>query len=258
MLADTGACQQMAAILRAAKPHSVVFFGGAGVSTESGIPDFRGSGGLYQAGHTTDVPPETILHVRYFAKYPDRFYAYYRAHMLYPHARPHAAHYALSKLEAMGKLSAVITQNIDGLHQAAGSRHVFELHGSTLRNYCVDCGREYGLEAITATEEEVPHCSTCGGMIRPDVVLYGEPLDGQLWFAAEKAIRMADVMIVGGTSLTVMPAADMVTDFHGSHLIIINQTPTPYDHLAEMIIREPIGKVFCRVMDEMESNLTQK
>ena len=220
----------------------IVFFGGAGVSTESGIPDFRGAGGLYLGEEDDGVPPEEKLHIRYFLRNPEGFYRYYRRHMLYPEAQPNAAHLALAALERAGKLSTVITQNIDGLHQRAGSSNVIELHGSTLRNYCVRCGKKYGVDYILESTG-VPKCSECGGIVRPDVVLYGEGLDGSVFADAEEAIANADVLIVGGTSLTVNPAASLVDYYCGEHLIIINQTPTPYDCFAEMIIRDPIGTV---------------
>ncbi len=240
--------RQLIEILREAK--NMVFFGGAGVSTESGIPDFRSSDGLYGADEADGLSPEAILHHSFLMRHPARFYAYYRAHMLYPDATPNPAHYALAELEAEGKLSAIVTQNIDGLHQAAGSRVVLELHGSTLRNFCTRCGRRYGLEGVTDGSEAIPTC-TCGGMIRPDVVLYGESLNGGVWTAAEEAMAAADVLIVGGTSLTVQPAASLVNAFGGEHLVIINRTPTPYDPWAELVIRDPIGEVFERVMEEM-------
>ncbi len=228
---------------------NIVFFGGAGVSTESGIPDFRGKSGIYTTA-AADASPEEMLHYRYLARQPEKFMDYYKNNMIYPLAKPNPAHRFLAKLESEGKLSAVITQNIDGLHQKAGSRNVIELHGSTLRNYCMRCGAKYGIEKITDCVGK-PICDSCGGTVRPDVVLYGEALDAESWFEAEKAIRNADVLIVGGTSLTVHPAAGLVSEFCGAHFIIINQTPTPYDSYAELVIREPIGKVFAAVDDEI-------
>ncbi len=240
--------QQLTELIRHAK--QIVVFGGAGLSTESGIPDFRGSGGLYQKKEETDVAPEEMLHHDFLERHPERFYAYYRTHMIYPDAKPNAAHFAFAKLEAMGKLSAVITQNIDGLHQKAGSQNVIELHGSTLRNACKTCGKKYDLDRIM-NADGIPTCTVCGGIIRPDVVLYGEGLDMNEWMRAENAIRKADVLIVGGTSLTVYPAASLVELYRGDHLVIVNKTRTPYDSRAELLIREPIGEVFSEVMTSL-------
>lgn len=234
-----------------ANAEKVVFFGGAGVSTASGIPDFRSANGLYSNDdEESGLSPESILDVDYMARHPREFYAYYRSNMVYPYAEPNDAHYALAELEQMGKLSAVITQNIDGLHQKAGSENVYELHGSVSRNYCEICGEEYTLDDIMGTES-VPYCKKCGGMIRPDVVMYGEALPSEAWSNAEEAIYDADVLIVGGTSLTVQPAASLVSAFEGDHLIIINLSPTPYDGLAEMVIREPIDEVLRSIVDDL-------
>ena len=227
---------------------NIVFFGGAGVSTGSGIPDFRGSGGLYTEDDDADESPETILSGAYLHRYPEKFFAYYKTHMIYPDAEPNDAHYALAELERLGKLKAVITQNIDGLHQMAGSRNVIELHGSVMRNYCTRCGKKYPLSYI-ADSEGVPHCGLCGAVVRPDVVLYGEGLDGESFGKAEEAISVADVLIVGGTSLTVQPAASLIDLFEGEHLIIINRTPTLYDGYAEYVIREPIEDVLCELVE---------
>lgn len=233
-------CNELKNIAAAAE--NIVFFGGAGVSTASGIPDFRGSGGLYTDYESEDEPPETVLSGAYLCRYPERFFAYYKTHMLYPGAEPNDAHYALAELERCGKLRALITQNIDGLHREAGSRNVIELHGSVKRNYCTHCGREYPLSFILESDG-VPRCKRCGALVRPDVVLYGEGLDGGSYGAAEDAIAEADILIVGGTSLTVQPAASLVEVFCGEHMIIINRTPTPYDDYAEFVIREPIEQV---------------
>lgn len=219
-----------------------VFFGGAGVSTESGIPDFRSENGIYKALEKYGRSPETLLSHRFFELRPDVFYRYYRENLLVTEAEPNPAHIALAKLEAQGKLSAVITQNIDGLHQKAGSRHVLELHGSIWRNHCVNCGKKYGIDAIRETDG-VPRCD-CGGVIRPDVVLYEEQLPWDVFDEAENEVRRASLLIVGGTSLAVYPAAGLLQYFRGSHLVLINKSATPYDSLADLVIREPIGEVF--------------
>ena len=226
----------------------VVFFGGAGMSTESGIPDFRGTGGLYTQGGEDDISPETIISGEYLMRYPDAFYGYYKRKMLYPDARPNEGHYALAELERRGKLSCVITQNIDGLHQAAGSRRVLELHGSVNHNYCLHCGRTYPLSTILEAAR-APYCPVCGGLIRPDVVLFGEGLNTELFTEAEEASYEADVLIVGGTSLTVHPACTLVDCFEGEHLVIINRTPTPYDALASHVLRTPLGETLASLCD---------
>jgi NAD-dependent deacetylase len=219
---------------------NIVFFGGAGVSTESGIPDFRSVDGLYNQKY--DVPPETIVSHSYLERYPEKFYAFYKEKMLYPQARPNDCHIALAKLEKDGKLRAVVTQNVDGLHQEAGSREVYELHGSVHRNYCTSCGTKYGLEHILKSEG-VPRCS-CGGFVRPDVVLYEEGLDQQVIEKAVSAIRHADVLIVGGTSLRVYPAAGLINYYRGNKLVLINKSATSYDRYANLTISDSIGKVF--------------
>ncbi len=226
---------------------NIVFFGGAGVSTESGIPDFRGNNGLYTAKNGFEYTPEEMLHHDFFIRHTKMFYEYYKANMIYPEAAPNAAHRALAHLERERKLAAVITQNIDGLHQRAGSQNIIELHGSTLRNYCTRCGKPYGLEHVV-NSEEVPVCASCGGIVRPDVVLYGEMLPEASWRAAEMAIAKADTLIVGGTSLTVQPAASLVFRYRGENLVIINRDPTPYDEYAKLVLREPIGEVFGKIM----------
>ncbi len=219
---------------------SIVFFGGAGVSTESGIPDFRSVDGLYNQKY--DEPPETIISHSYFLRWPEKFYRFYREKMLYPQAEPNDCHKALAKLEAEGKLKAVVTQNIDGLHQKAGSQNVIELHGSVLRNYCMKCGKSYPVSYIMEAEG-VPKCS-CGGTVKPDVVLYEESLHDGDMDRAIRAIRNADLFIVGGTSLTVYPAAGLVDYYRGKRLVLINKSPTPYDRYADLAIAESIGKVF--------------
>ena len=232
--------EEVRAIIKDAQ--NVVFFGGAGISTDSGIPDFRGGQGLYdKKPNGFSEQPEYLLSRACLLSEPEKFFRYYRENMLYPEAKPNAAHSALAEMERRGKLKAVITQNIDGLHQAAGSQSVLELHGTTAVNYCARCGKRYDGKAVTSVPG-VPRCS-CGGMIRPDVVLYGEGLDGAVFDRAERAIADADVLIVGGTSLTVYPAASLVEFFCGEHLIIINKTETRYDGLAEYIIRQPLSDV---------------
>ena len=226
----------------------IVFFGGAGVSKGSGIPDFRGTGGLYNNPEPLlDVPPETALSAGYLRRHPERFFEFYRQKMVYPYARPNEAHYALAALEEMGKLSAVITQNIDGLHQAAGSRNVIELHGSAQRTYCMRCGARYGAEHVLSAEG-VPLCSQCAGIVRPDIVLYDEALDAERMLRAESAVYECDTLIIGGTSLTVYPAASLVDYFEGEHLIIINRNPTPYDGVAEYVFRADIAALLERAV----------
>ena len=224
----------------------IVFFGGAGVSTESGIPDFRGTDGLYHQKY--DYPPETIISHSFFMKNPEEFYRFYRDKMIYLSARPNAAHLKLAEMERKGKLDCVITQNIDGLHQVAGSKKVLELHGSVLRNYCMNCRRFYPVEAVTETPG-LPYCS-CGGMIKPDVVLYEESLDFQTLTDSVEAIQKADMLIVGGTSLNVYPAAGLIDYYRGSRLVLINKTATPYDSRADLIIQDSIGKVLGNITIE--------
>ena len=221
---------------------SIVFFGGAGVSTESGIPDFRGTGGLYHQQYA--YPPETILSHTFFERNPEEFFRFYRDKMLFLDAQPNAAHRKLAEWEAAGKLQAVITQNIDGLHQKAGSRRVLELHGSVLRNHCQTCGTFYGVEAITDSTG-VPRCR-CGGIIKPDVVLYEEGLDEEVLMAAVSAIRHAEVLIIGGTSLTVYPAAGLVRYYRGNKLVVINKTELPGTE-ADLTICCPIGQVMSQL-----------
>jgi NAD-dependent deacetylase len=225
------------------KSDNIVFFGGAGVSTESGIPDFRSVDGLYNQKYA--YPPETIISHSFFMDNPGEFYRFYRDKLIIKGAKPNAAHIALAKLEAIGKLKAVITQNIDGLHQLAGSKNVLELHGSTLRNYCTKCGRKYGPEIFDVTEG-VPKCS-CGGTVRPDVVLYGENLDMNTVSSAVEYIRSADMLIVGGTSLVVYPAAGLINYYKGNKLVLINSSPTSYDSSANLLIPEKIGEVFSQL-----------
>lgn len=233
------AVQKLKAAVDAAK--TVVFFGGAGVSTESGIPDFRSVDGLYHQKY--DYPPETILSHSFFLHHTDEFYRFYRDKMLFLAAKPNAAHKKLAQWEREGKLNAVITQNIDGLHQKAGSRKVLELHGSVLRNTCMQCGAKYPVTAITAAKG-LPRCEKCGGLIKPDVVLYQEALDNDVMEEAVRCIREADVMIIGGTSLAVYPAAGLVDYFRGSTLALVNRDRTPLDNRADIVVHANIGEVF--------------
>ena len=218
---------------------NIVFFGGAGVSTESGIPDFRSVDGLYH--QKFDYPPETILSHHFFYAHTDYFYRFYREKLLAPDVEPNAAHKTLARWEREGKLRAVVTQNIDGLHQKAGSREVLELHGSVLRNHCLRCGKFYGVEAV-AESTGIPRC-TCGGIIKPDVVLYEESLDEQVMEKALDYIAGADVLIIGGTSLVVYPAAGLVRYYRGNKLVVINRDATGMDSAARLCISAPIGQV---------------
>lgn len=219
---------------------SMVFFGGAGVSTESGIPDFRSVDGLYHQEY--DFPPETILSHTFYMKNTEEFYRFYKKKMLYPDAKPNKAHLKLAEWERQGKLKAVITQNIDGLHQEAGSGNVLELHGSVLRNYCEKCGKFFDVQYVRDAEG-VPHCNNCGGRIKPDVVLYEEGLDSGTLTGAVQAISSADTLIIGGTSLAVYPAAGLIDYFQGKYLVLINKAPTPRDNMADLVIQGSIGEV---------------
>lgn len=221
----------------------IVFFGGAGVSTESGIPDFRSEDGLYRQKYS--VPPEVILSADYFYAHTEEFYEFYRDKMLCLSAKPNAAHEKLAEWERAGKLSAVVTQNIDGLHQAAGSRKVFELHGSVHRNFCLKCGKRYSAEFILKSEG-IPRC-TCGGLVKPDVVLYGEPLDEDTVAGAVHSIRNADMLIVAGTSLSVYPAAGFVGYFRGKHRVLINRDETPFDGECDLVVHEKVGEVLSKL-----------
>lgn len=222
---------------------NVVFFGGAGVSTESGIPDFRSVDGLYN--QQWKYPPETILSHSFFVRYPEEYYRFHREKLAIDGVKPNAAHLKLAELEREGKLRAVITQNIDGLHQAAGSKNVLELHGSILRSYCSACGKPYPADKMNHGEG-VPHCS-CGGVIRPDIVLYEEPLDESIMTRALHYISEAEVLIIGGTSLNVYPAAGLINYYRGNKLALINLGSTPYDNEADLVINEKIGRVFGRL-----------
>ena len=222
---------------------SIVFFGGAGVSTESGIPDFRSTDGLYR--QQWKYPPEVILSHTFYERNPEEFFRFYRAKLLSPHAKPNPAHYKLAQWEQEGRLTAVVTQNIDGLHQAAGSRRVLELHGSVHRNYCQRCGKFHGLDFILSTEG-VPRCA-CGGTVKPDVVLYEEGLDQAILEAAVKAIARADLLIIGGTSLNVYPAAGLIHYYRGDKVVLLNRSPVSRDLAADLVITDPIGQVLSQV-----------
>ena len=222
---------------------NIVFFGGAGVSTESGIPDFRSVDGLYNQKYA--YPPEVIISHDFLEERPSEFYRFYKDKLIYPDAKPNPAHYKLAELEKAGKLRSVVTQNIDGLHQMAGSRRVHELHGSVQRNYCSKCYKRYTLEEMPEYTD-YPRCS-CGGMIRPDVVLYGEMLDDDVVNAAIADIRRADLLIVAGTSLVVYPAAGLIRYFRGENLVIVNKTETYADEDCSLVIRDPVGEVFSKI-----------
>ncbi len=224
----------------------MVFFGGAGVSTESGIPDFRSSDGLYREKTKYPYPPEVMISRTFFDAHPEQFFDYYCDKMIALDAKPNAAHFKLAQLEAEGICRTVVTQNIDGLHQAAGSKNVCELHGSVHRNFCMDCGKSYDvhqmLDVRAGSLEGIPRCD-CGGIIKPDVVLYEEPLDQGVMGAAVRAISEADLLLVAGTSLAVYPAAGLLQYFHGAHLAIVNRDPTPSDRLADLVLHASIGEV---------------
>ena len=229
------------------KPGRLVFFGGAGVSTESGIPDFRSPDGLY-AQKYGDVPPEQMISRSYFDRHPRTFFEFYFDRMVARDALPNRAHLKLAQLEAEGTLSAVVTQNIDGLHQKAGSKEVYELHGSILRNYCMACHRSYDLDGTIALHEAasdgIPRCTHCNHIVKPDVVLYEESLDSEVLEKSVMAIRRADVMVIAGTSLAVYPAAGLIDYFSGDHLAIVNLSPTPRDRLADLCVTAKVGDVF--------------
>lgn len=225
-----------------AESQKIVFFGGAGVSTESGIPDFRSEKGLYKAQHEYGYSPEEILSASFFDRHTETFFDYYKKNLICRDALPNKAHKALAKLEEDGKLIGVVTQNIDGLHQMAGSKKVYELHGSVLRNVCMHCGEKYDVDDIMK-KEGVPKCDMCGHIIKPDVVLYEEMLDDNVISGAINAIKAADTLIVGGTSLVVYPAAGLIRYFKGKHLVLINKSQTQYDSQADLVINEAIGEV---------------
>ncbi|EPY6469165.1 MULTISPECIES: NAD-dependent protein deacylase [Clostridium] len=225
---------------------NIVFLGGAGVSTESNIPDFRSNSGLYKSKNKINYLPETILSNSFFKDNTEEFFAFYKNKMIFKDAKPNLAHYALTELEKIGKLKAIITQNIDGLHQLSGAKNVLELHGNVNRNYCINCGEKYNLDYILNTgnsSKDIPHCKKCGGIVRPDVVLYEEGLDMNTINEAIYYIQNSDVLIVGGTSLVVYPAAGLVNYYKGKKLVLINKGETPYDKRADLVIHDGIGSV---------------
>ena len=231
-----------------AESSRAVFFGGAGMSTESGIPDFRSATGIYNQKLNQTFSPEEMASYSFFVEHPEEFFDFYRTRFVYLDAKPNAGHFALAELERRGNLAAVVTQNIDGLHQLAGSKIVYELHGSIRRSYCTNCGEKYGVEFILENRP-IPYCEKCGGIVKPDVVLYEESLDSKVLIAATLAISQADTLIVGGTSLIVYPAAGLVDYFHGEHLILINKTATRADKFAELVIRENIGETLSKCVN---------
>lgn len=230
------------------KSKSTVFLGGAGVSTESGIPDFRSAAGLYSKDNDLGYPPEYLLSHSFFANETDKFYEYYRNNLIYEEAKPNKAHLALAELERRGKLDAIVTQNIDGLHELAGSKNVIEIHGSVYRNYCSSCGKNYDVKKVLGADG-VPKCDECGGIVRPDVVLYEEGLDMGLLDRAVSFVKGAETLIVGGTSLNVYPVAGLLEYFKGKNLIIINKTITNFDNRADLVFRDSIGEVLSSLID---------
>ncbi|QLY80330.1 NAD-dependent protein deacylase [Clostridium intestinale] len=230
--------------------NNIVFFGGAGVSTESGIPDFRSASGLFNERLNKTFTPEQLVSHTYFMRYTEDFYKFYKDKLIYEEAKPNDAHLALAKLEKLGKLKAVITQNIDGLHQAAGSKNVFELHGSVHRNYCTKCHKFYPVEFILKASK-TPTCADCGGTVKPDVVLYEEGLDEDVINGAVNAIAHADTLIIGGTSLVVYPAAGLINYFKGKNLILINKSTTSADSKADLVIHDSIGKVLKECTEDL-------
>lgn len=225
-----------------------VFFGGAGVSTESGIPDFRSEKGIYHTKRVYGRSPEELLSHTFFMAHPEEFFSFYRESMVYRDARPNKAHMALAELEKRGLIKAVITQNIDNLHQLAGSREVLELHGSVYRNYCMNCREKYDLEYVM-NAAGVPRCSRCGGMVRPDVTLYEEELDADVLYRAAAHIAEADMLIVGGTSLAVYPAAGLIGYYYGNKLVLINKSATPYDRRANLVLNDSLGEVLGKLVE---------
>lgn len=238
--------KELAKILR--ESNNIVFFGGAGVSTESNIPDFRSSNGLWNEKLKINFTPEQLVSHTFFIRYPEEFFEFYRDKLIYPDAKPNDAHIALAKLEEMGKLKAVVTQNIDGLHQAAGSKTVYELHGSVLRNYCMECHEFYDIDFIV-NSAGIPVCPKCGGRVKPDVVLYEEGLDDDIINNSVRAIMEADTLIIGGTSLVVYPAAGLINYFKGKNLVLINKSETSADRRADLVIHDSIGMVLKKALE---------
>lgn len=243
-----GKIEQLSQIIR--ESNNIVFFGGAGVSTASNIPDFRSSNGLFSERLKRSFTPEQLVSHTFFVRYPEDFYEFYKDKLVYPEAKPNSCHIALAKLEDMGKLKAVVTQNIDGLHQMAGSRKVYELHGSVHRNYCTRCQAFYEADYILKAEG-IPKCENCGGVVKPDVVLYEEGLDQEVISGAIQAISEAETLIIGGTSLVVYPAAGLINYFKGKNIILINKSATSADKRADLVITEDISEVFIRVMEAL-------
>jgi NAD-dependent deacetylase len=231
--------------------NNIVFFGGAGVSTESKIPDFRSETGLYKTKNNYSYPPEVMLSHSFFTSHPEDFFDFYKSKMIYKDAKPNAAHYALSELEKMGTLKAIITQNIDGLHQISGSKNVLELHGSIHKNYCMECNHTFNLDYILRSNSLIPKCNICGGTIKPDVILYEESLDMKILNKSIQYIINADVLIIGGTSLVVYPASSLINYFNGSKLVLINKSSTTYDNRADIIINDSIGKVLGEILSKL-------
>ena len=223
--------------------NNIVFFGGAGVSTESNIPDFRSSNGLFSEKLNKNFSPEQLVSHTFFVRYPEEFFKFYKDKLIYESAKPNDAHKALAHLEKLGKLNAVITQNIDGLHQMAGSKNVLELHGSIHRNYCTKCNKFFNLQDMLKLEGTIPHCDVCSSIVNPDVVLYEEPLDDSVVSKTIEALRKADLLIIGGTSLVVYPAASFIDYFNGDSVVLINKSSTGYDSKASLVINDSIGKV---------------
>ena len=229
------------------RSQNIVFFGGAGVSTESNIPDFRSSDGVYSVTLSRHFTAEQLVSHTMFERYPEDFFDFYKKYLLYPDAKPNAAHRYLARLEQTGKLKAVVTQNIDSLHEMAGSKKVLKLHGSADRNYCTGCQRFYDLEAFLALAGTIPHCLDCGKVVKPDVTLYEEPLDMDVFSQAARSIQEADLLIIGGTSLVVYPAASLIQYFQGKNLVVINKTSIPQDKQADLVIEGKIGQVFSKL-----------
>lgn len=238
--------EKLTQILR--NSNNIVFFGGAGVSTESNIPDFRSANGLFNARLNMTLSPEQLVSHTYFIRFPEEFFNFYKAKLIYPEAKPNGAHIALANLEEMGKLKAIVTQNIDGLHQCAGSKNVFELHGSIHRNYCIKCNDNYDMDFIL-NSKGIPTCPKCSGTVRPDVVLYEEGLDENVLQGAIDAISKADTLIIGGTSLVVYPAANLINYFKGKNLVLINKSSTSADSKADLVIHDSIGKVLSEAVN---------